>query len=105
MNFKRSIFALSLLIASSFTFAQSLETPWKIDKSHSAISFTVTHLMISEVTGNFKDFDIQVTSTKPDFTDMKVVATIKVASINTENETLSDIRLLRSRHRGLSVWI
>lgn len=85
MNFKRSILALSILLGSSFIFAQTTEIPWKVDKAHSAISFTVPHMMISEVAGNFRDFDIQVTANKPDFTDLKINATIKVASINTEN--------------------
>jgi len=85
MQIKSLIFAFSLLISSSFIFAQSTETPWKVDKSHSSVGFTVTHLMISEVSGNFKDYDIQVSSTKPDFSDLKVTANIKVASINTEN--------------------
>lgn len=85
MNLRKSIFALSLLFSSTFLFAQSVEKPWSIDKSHSAVSFTVTHLMISEVTGNFKDWDIQVSSSKEDFSDMKVSAKIKVASINTDN--------------------
>jgi len=85
MNLRKSFLALSLLFSSTFIFAQSVEKPWSIDKSHSAVSFTVTHLMISEVTGNFKDWDIQVSSSKEDFSDMKVSAKIKVASINTDN--------------------
>jgi len=38
------------------------------------------------VTGKFKDFDINFASNKADFSDGSVEASIKVASINTEND-------------------
>jgi polyisoprenoid-binding protein YceI len=68
----------------SSLFAQ--KTGWSLDKAHSSIGFSIKHMVISEVTGNFKDFDLNFSSTKSDFTDAVVDATIKVASINTDNE-------------------
>ncbi len=62
------------------------QTVWNIDKGHSKIGFTVTHLMISDVEGNFKDITAKMTSTKDDFTDSQVDFTAKVASINTDDE-------------------
>jgi polyisoprenoid-binding protein YceI len=62
------------------------QTPWRIDKAHSQIKFTVTHMLVSEVDGIFKDYDVVVAATKDDFTDASIEATIKAASINTENE-------------------
>ncbi|MEX1276223.1 MAG: YceI family protein [Bacteroidota bacterium] len=62
------------------------QTPWRIDKAHSQIKFTVTHMLVSEVDGIFKDYDVIVAATKDDFTDASIEATIKAASINTENE-------------------
>jgi polyisoprenoid-binding protein YceI len=59
---------------------------WNLDKSHSSVGFSIKHMVISEVSGRFKDFDINFTSTKSDFTDGKVEASIKVASITTDNE-------------------
>jgi polyisoprenoid-binding protein YceI len=59
---------------------------WNLDKAHSSVGFSVRHLVISEVTGNFKDYDISLKSTKDDYSDAVVEATIKVASINTDNE-------------------
>ena len=59
---------------------------WRLDKAHSGITFSIRHLVISEVTGNFKDFDIAFTATKDDFTDGSVDATLKVASLSTDNE-------------------
>lgn len=59
---------------------------WKMDRAHSGITFAITHMVISEVTGSFRDFDITFSASKEDFTDGAVEAVIKVASINTENE-------------------
>jgi polyisoprenoid-binding protein YceI len=41
--------------------------------------------VISTVSGNFKDFDITLTTAKDDFSDAAVQAVIKMASINTDN--------------------
>jgi polyisoprenoid-binding protein YceI len=79
---KKVLFAFVLIAASAGLFAQS--AGWKFDKSHSGINFSIPHMVISEVTGNFKDFDLQVTAEKVDFSDLAVTAVVKVASINTE---------------------
>ena len=75
--------AFTLLSAASL---MAQNTGWKLDKSHSSIGFSVRHMVISEVVGTFKDFDVSFTSTKDDYTDASVDASIKVASINTDNE-------------------
>lgn len=59
---------------------------WTLDKVHSNLMFTVRHLVIAEVTGNFKDYSIAFNATKDDFSDASIDATINVASINTDNE-------------------
>ncbi|MCM5527841.1 YceI family protein [Parasegetibacter sp. NRK P23] len=66
----------------------SAQTPivWKLDKSHSGVKFTVTHLLVSEVDGNFKTFDGTFEHTKEDFSDAKITFTIDAASANTNNE-------------------
>jgi len=61
-------------------------TKWTIDKVHSNVKFTVTHLVISEVEGYFKIFDGTVEHSKPDFSDAKINFTVDVNSINTDNE-------------------
>ena len=43
------------------------ETNWAIDPSHSKVAFKVKHLMISNVLGNFKEFEGQVNSDENDF--------------------------------------
>lgn len=55
---------------------------WKLDPTHSEISFTVKHLMISKVRGTFEKFDVTiVTAENP--ADSTIEATIDVASVNT----------------------
>jgi polyisoprenoid-binding protein YceI len=76
-------FALTLFAVASL---MAQKSGWKLDKAHSSIGFSVRHMVISEVIGNFKDFDIAFTSVKDDYSDAAVEATIKVASINTDNE-------------------
>jgi polyisoprenoid-binding protein YceI len=59
---------------------------WKLDRAHSGITFMIKHMVISEVTGRFDDFDIKFISSKSDFSDAVLEGTIKVNSISTGNE-------------------
>ena len=81
MKYIFAIVLFSLLVISG---AGAQDAGWKLDKAHSGISFTVRHMVISEVAGKFTDFDILLNSTKEDFSDASVQTTIKTASINTE---------------------
>ncbi len=85
INIMKNLTVLALiLVVSGSLVAQT--TNWKIDKSHSSIGFNVSHMVVSEATGNFTDFDATVVSKSADFTGAEVEFTAKVASINTENE-------------------
>ena len=80
---KTFIISVIFLLGISFTsFAQSA---WEIDKVHSAVKFGVTHLVISTVEGNFKDFSAKL-SIKADGSLENIEADIKTNSVNTENE-------------------
>ena len=59
---------------------------WVVDKSHSHVNFAVSHMVVAEVTGRFKDFDVKVIQSGDTFTDSYVEAVIKTASISTDNE-------------------
>ncbi|HSQ75871.1 MAG TPA: YceI family protein [Bacteroidota bacterium] len=75
----------ALLFALSPAYAQRV---WKTDLSHSQVKFSVTHLVIAEVTGKFNDFEVTLTQTgKDDFAGSSIEATVKMASIDTDNET------------------
>lgn len=59
---------------------------WNVDKAHSNVKFTVTHLLVSEVEGSFKLFDGSMETSKPDFSDAKINFTVDVNSVNTDND-------------------
>ncbi len=61
-------------------------TKWTLDKGHSNVKFTVTHMVVSEVDGSFKNFDGTIENTKPDFSDAVVNFTVDVSSVDTDNE-------------------
>ena len=44
-------------------------TTWRADKAHSKFLFSVRHMVISEVIGYFKEWDMKVTVSKEDWTD------------------------------------
>lgn len=79
----KKISFLSLALLFSLTsFAQS----WKLDKSHSKMTFTVTHLLMSEVDGVFKSYDATITTSKEDFSDAVFDLTADLKQISTNNE-------------------
>ena len=58
---------------------------WKLDPTHSELSFSVKHLKISKVRGIFETFDVTiVTAENP--ADSTIEATIDVASVNTKQK-------------------
>ncbi len=58
---------------------------WKIDSAHSQISFTVRHMMISNVHGRFEDFTGNVDFDENVPADSKVYVEINAASISTRD--------------------
>jgi polyisoprenoid-binding protein YceI len=79
------LFSLSIFLV-LFSMVASGQTNWQVDKAHSKIGFSVTHLVVTDVPGNFKSFDGTVTTKGDDFTTMKVDFSISANSINTDNE-------------------
>ncbi|GAA4755211.1 YceI family protein [Flavisolibacter ginsenosidimutans] len=60
---------------------------WKIDPAHSEVQFKVKHLMITTVTGYFKQFDLEVITESDDFaTASKIEFTADINSIDTNNQ-------------------
>jgi polyisoprenoid-binding protein YceI len=58
---------------------------FNIDPMHSEVGFKIKHLMISNVSGNFGEFNATVKSEKPDFTDAAISFEASVNSISTNN--------------------
>lgn len=59
---------------------------WIIDPAHSTIGFKVKHLMITNVSGHFSKFDLQVETEGEDFTKAKGFFTANTASVYTGND-------------------
>ena len=81
---KYFLIVIASLLASAASLADSGN--WVLDPAHSSIEFSVKHMVISEVTGTFKDFNVSLRSTKDDFSDAAISATIAVKSVDTQNE-------------------
>lgn len=74
-------FALALVVAVS----ANAQTNYSLDNSHSNVLFTVSHMVVSDVTGSFKSFTGSMSASKADFTDAKVDFSVDVSSVNTDN--------------------
>jgi len=70
----------SLLISTSSIAAT---TNWSIDPAHSSANFKVKHMMISDVSGSFRDIQGTVTIDENDLKNSKAEVTIVAASIDT----------------------
>ncbi|MBL7935130.1 MAG: polyisoprenoid-binding protein [Bacteroidia bacterium] len=61
-------------------------TKWALDPTHSEINFKIKHMMISNVTGSFTNFNVTAETDGDNFSNSKVSFTTDVNSINTNNE-------------------
>lgn len=59
---------------------------WQIDTSHSEIQFTVRHMMISKVRGNFASFSGNIELDENNPAAAAVDVTVDIASIDTRDE-------------------
>jgi polyisoprenoid-binding protein YceI len=58
---------------------------WKLDPTHSELSFWVRHLKVTKVRGTFDTFDVTIV-TGDSLADSTIEATVDVASVNTKQE-------------------
>lgn len=75
--------AIALLTSLS---ALAQTSTWNIDPAHSTAQFTVRHLGISNVTGNFTKVTGSVVLNEKDITQSQVSASIDVSSVDTRVE-------------------
>jgi polyisoprenoid-binding protein YceI len=61
-------------------------TTWNLDAAHSDVNFRVRHLVISTVSGKFKQFSSAVTTEGDDFTTANITFDVDTASIDTGME-------------------
>lgn len=62
-----------------------MATKWNLDPAHSEITFKVRHLMISNVKGEFTDFNVELESEDDQFKNVNAKAEIKTDSVNTKS--------------------
>lgn len=80
----KNVFSLLIVaFVSTSLFAQS---KWNADPMHSKLSFSITHMGISDVDGLFNKFTASATSSKADFSDAVFELSVEVPSINTQVE-------------------
>ena len=76
---------LVLIAATTALYAQG--TQWKADRAHSQVKFSVSHMVIAEVTGRFKEFTVTLEQPGQDFGGSKLEADIKTGSVDTDIES------------------
>lgn len=62
------------------------KTMWSLDPSHSELGFKVKHLMITNVSGSFEKFNVDVLTDGDDFSTASIHLTADTRSITTNNE-------------------
>lgn len=58
---------------------------WSVDPSHSEVQFKVKHMMITNVTGSFNEFDAKIETEGDDFFNSKINFSANIPSIDTKN--------------------
>jgi polyisoprenoid-binding protein YceI len=79
---KKVIYLFSFILFSSSVIAQN----WSVDKSHSNVGFSLTHMLLSEVDGSFNDIEASFSSAKDDLSDAVFTFTAQMASVDTRIE-------------------
>lgn len=58
---------------------------WVIDVAHSEIGFKIKHLMVSNIKGQFNQFEASIYTTNDDFMTAEIDCWINVSSVDTNN--------------------
>ena len=88
---RKIVSIISFLAFSTMLFAGN----YNMDKTHTNVEFSVTHMVISTVSGEFQEFDIDLNLDLNDLENASVTAVIKTASVldvnNSEVDDAGDI--------------
>ena len=82
--------AFLAVLALAFTSEALAADKYMLDKAHTNVGFSVKHMVITSVKGNFHDFDGYMMFDETDPTKISAKGTIQVASIDTGNEKRDD---------------
>ncbi len=86
-SFKKTLTIFTLLIVALVSVAavNIASTPWTVDKSHSAVTFSVRHFF-TPVNGKFNDYTANITFAADDLKNSSIEVTIPIDAIDTDNE-------------------
>jgi polyisoprenoid-binding protein YceI len=84
MNRTTRITALALALAPALAFGQA--ATWNIDPSHTRAGFSVKHLVISDVKGDFDKLSGKAQVDEADLSKSSVEVTVEASSISTRDE-------------------
>lgn len=82
--------AFLAVLTLAFTSEALAADKYVLDKAHTNVGFSVKHMVITSVKGNFHDFDGYIMFDADDPTKISAKGTIQVASIDTDNEKRDD---------------
>ena len=84
MKFRSIAQALALVSVTAAPLASSAAaTEWKIDGSHSSAQFSIKHLMVSNVRGEFGNLSGTLSIDDADLTKSSITAEVDASTINT----------------------
>lgn len=101
---KTSLTIFTLIAVSVFTLAFSAMQvqQWRVDKSHSAINFSVKHFF-TPVHGTFNDYEAAITFDPENLQESHIDVTISVNSVDTKNQR-RDNHLKTDDFFGAETW-
>ncbi|MEO6167111.1 MAG: YceI family protein [Chitinophagales bacterium] len=59
---------------------------WTLDAAHSQFQFKVKHMMLTTITGDFKEFEVNAETEGVDFSTAKISASAAIASVSSGSE-------------------
>ena len=85
MNGIKNYFLVVFFLIGTLTFPLRVHAAdeYAFDKAHSTLGFSVTHLMVSKVPGQFNEYDGKIIFDANDLAASKIDVTIQSASVNT----------------------
>jgi polyisoprenoid-binding protein YceI len=87
MPYGRRVAATIIMLASLVGVGRAFAADvYKTDTAHTLVGFTVRHFVINKVRGKFNEFDGHIVYDESDITRSSMRGTIKVASIDTDNQ-------------------
>lgn len=89
------LLAFAFVTLAAFT---TLKDSYTLDVGHTYIGFDVERFLVGEVSGRFNEFSANIEMEGEDYTTLQLDATIKVASIDSNNET-------RDGHLKAPIWL